>query len=53
MYIVILLLLALYIFAVLGCVMFGSNDPAHFGDVTIAMVTLFQVSSLLVYILKI
>ena len=36
----------IYLFAILGCLLFGTNDPAHFGDVKIAMVSLFQVSTL-------
>jgi voltage-gated sodium channel len=38
-----LLFLVIYIFAILGCLLFGANDPVHFGDVSIAMMTLFQV----------
>ena len=44
-YILMLLLLVDYIFAVLGVVMFAENDPANFGTVPIAMLTLFQVSA--------
>lgn len=44
-YILLLLVLVVYIFAVLGVEMFGANDPANFGNVTTAMLTLFQVSS--------
>lgn len=44
-YIVILLLLVIYIFAILGTLLFGLNDPAHFGSVSISMLSLFQVSA--------
>jgi voltage-gated sodium channel len=43
-YIVVLLLLVVYIFAILGTMLFGINDPVHFGNVAISMLTLFQVS---------
>lgn len=36
-YIVVLLLLVIYLFAVLGVQTFGSNDPANFGTVSIAV----------------
>jgi len=45
-YIVILLLLVIYIFAILGTLLFGLNDPAHFGNVAISMLSLFKVSTL-------
>jgi voltage-gated sodium channel len=45
-YIVVLLFLVIYIFAILGCILFGENDPAHFGGIGISMVSLFQVSTL-------
>jgi len=45
-YIVMLLCLVTYIFSILGCILFGENDPVHFGTVAIAMVSLFQVSTL-------
>jgi len=45
-YIVMLLFLVIYIFAILGCLVFGENDPNHFGGVHIAMLALFQVSTL-------
>ena len=45
-YIVILLFLVMYIFAILGVISLGSNDPARFSTVRIAMLTLFQVSTL-------
>jgi hypothetical protein len=33
-------------YAVLGVIQFGENDPANFGVVPVAMMTLFQVSTL-------
>jgi hypothetical protein len=36
----------IYLFAVLGTMMFGRNDPANFGTVSIAMMTLFCMSTL-------
>ena len=41
-----LLFLIIYLFAILGCLFLGENDPAHFGTVPIAMLSLFQVSTL-------
>ena len=46
LYIVMLLFLVIYLFAILGCIVFGENDPVHFGDTRIAMLSLFQVSTL-------
>ena len=45
-YILMLLLLVVYLFAILGSLLFGQNDPARFGKVSISMLTLFQVSTL-------
>jgi len=45
-YIVLLLLLVIYLFAVLGVMQFGANDPANFGTVPTAMITLFQGATL-------
>jgi hypothetical protein len=45
-YIVMLLALVIYMFAIFGCILFGSNDPARYGTVAMAMVTLFQVATL-------
>ena len=41
-----LLFLVIYLFAILGCLFLGENDPGHFGTVPIAMLSLFQVSTL-------
>ena len=46
LYIVMLLFLVIYMFAILGSIIFGPNDPGHFGTVTISMMTLFQTSTL-------
>jgi len=45
-YIVVLLFLIIYMYSILGCILFGDNDPAHFGTVSISMTSLFQVSTL-------
>jgi voltage-gated sodium channel len=45
-YIVMLLVLIIYLFAIMGVLFFGANDPARFGSVANAMITLFQVSTL-------
>jgi voltage-gated sodium channel len=42
-YIGVLLLGQIYIFAILGCVLFGGSDPERFRNVAIAMQTLVQV----------
>ena len=45
-YIVVLLVLVIYLFGIMGCIVFGDVDPVHFGTVSIAMFSLFQVSTL-------
>jgi len=45
-YIVMLLFLVIYLFAIMGCLFFGVNDPARFGTVPSSMLSLFQVSTL-------
>lgn len=45
-YISLLLMLQLYVFAVIGNFLFGQNDPAHFGNLGIAILTLFQIITL-------
>jgi voltage-gated sodium channel len=45
-YIVALLILVIYLYAVLGVIVLSDNDRANFGDVPLAMMTLFQVSTL-------
>lgn len=45
-YVSILLFLLFYIYGVMGVFLFGKNDPVHFGDLTISIVTLFQITTL-------
>ena len=45
-YIMILLLLVIYLFAILGVMMFGANDPVNFGSVATACLRLFQIATL-------
>lgn len=45
-YVIILLLLHFYIYAVLGTFSFGDNDPFHFGSLQRSMLTLFQIVTL-------
>ena len=44
--IMLLMLLVIYLYAVVGRVCFGGNDPAHFGDIPTAMLSLFQFATL-------
>ena len=46
LYIVILLLLVFYLYAIVGVMYFSKNDPWHFGTLHIAMLTLFRASTL-------
>lgn len=45
-YILILLFLVHYLFGVVGFFLFNENDPFHFGNVPMAMITLFRCSLL-------
>lgn len=45
-YILVLLFLVYYLFAVVGFYFFGENDPFHFGNIPMAMITLFRCSTL-------
>jgi len=45
-YILILMLLVFYLYAIMGIDMFGANDPWHFGSLENAMVTLFRASTM-------
>jgi len=45
-YIGVLLLLVFYLFAVMAVFAFGPNDPAQFGDLGLAFVTLFRCATL-------
>ena len=41
-YVSLLLLLLFYVFAVAAVIFFGENDPVHFANLQIAMVSLFR-----------
>jgi voltage-gated sodium channel len=45
-YVVMLLSILFYVYAILGIFLFGAADPVHFGDLHHAMVTLFKVLTL-------
>ncbi len=45
-YVSLLLGVLFYVYAVVGTLMFGRNDPIHFGTLAIAMVSLFRVVTL-------
>jgi voltage-gated sodium channel len=45
-YITLLLFIQFYVFAVIGNVLFGMNDPEHFGNLHTSMLTLFQIVTL-------
>ena len=45
-YISLLLLLQLYVFAVIGNFLFSKTDPTHFGNLGVAILTLFQIITL-------
>lgn len=45
-YILVLLLLVFYLFAIVGIYAFRDNDPFHFGDIFVAHLTLFRCSTL-------
>ncbi|MEM7131796.1 MAG: ion transporter [Chloroflexota bacterium] len=45
-YISLLLLLLFYIYAVLAVFIFGTNDPVHFGNLQLAMLSLFRAVTL-------
>ncbi|KAH8079478.1 low voltage-gated calcium channel [Aureococcus anophagefferens] len=44
--IVVLLTMILFLYAIIGVKSFGENDPAHFGTLPVAMLTLFVASTL-------
>jgi len=44
-YIVMLLLMVIYICSITAVDLFGENDPGNFGEITVALVTLFQIST--------
>jgi voltage-gated sodium channel len=45
-YVILLLSLLFYIYGVLGSFMFGADDPAHFGNLHLSLITLFKVLTL-------
>lgn len=45
-YVLMLITLLFYIYAIIGVFLFGASDPMHFGDLIHAMVTLFKVLTL-------
>jgi hypothetical protein len=45
-YILMLLILIFYLFAICSVIAFSENDPVHFGSLHIAMVTLFRMSTM-------
>jgi voltage-gated sodium channel len=46
LWVVLLLVMLLYIYAVVGVFLFSENDPVHFANLPIALLTLFSVLSL-------
>ena len=44
--IMLLLLLIMFLYGIVGVLYFGANDPAHFGVLERAMLTLFQCATL-------
>jgi voltage-gated sodium channel len=44
-YIVMLLLLIFYLYAIVGCGCFRRNDPFHFGGLGISMFTLYRIAT--------
>ena len=45
-YVIMLLALLFYIYGILGSFMFGKNDPLHFGNLHLSLITLFKVLTL-------
>jgi len=45
-YVGVLLLILFYIYAVMGVFLFAENDPVHFGDLALSMLSLFRVVTL-------
>lgn len=45
-YVIVLLMLLFYIYAILGVFFYGKSDPMHFGDLHHSMITLFKVITL-------
>jgi len=45
-HVAILMSIIFYIYATMGVFLFGENDPVHFGDLTLALLSLFRVVTL-------
>jgi voltage-gated sodium channel len=45
-YIILLIALLFYVYAIVGVFVFGASDPKHFGDLIHALVTLFKILTL-------
>jgi voltage-gated sodium channel len=45
-YVIVLLAVVFYIYAIMGTFLFGIKDPVHFGNLHISMITLFKVLTL-------
>jgi voltage-gated sodium channel len=45
-YVVLLIAILFYVYAIIGVFVFGASDPVHFGDLHHTMVTLFKVLTL-------
>merc|ERR1719183_1417862 len=45
-YIMFLLFIVLYLFGIIGMMLFGMNDPFHFGSLGDSIITLFRASTL-------
>ena len=45
-FVTIILFMFFYIFAILGMMLFGKNDPMHFGNLQLSLLTLFRSSTL-------
>lgn len=45
-YVIVLLMLLFYVYAILGVFLYGASDPTHFGNLHLSMITLFKVITL-------
>jgi voltage-gated sodium channel len=45
-YVIVLLGILFYIYGIIGAFMFGQNDPVHFGNLHLSLITLFKVLTL-------
>ena len=45
-YIILLIAILFYVYAIVGVIVFGASDPMHFGDLHHTLVTLFKVLTL-------